>query len=36
MWTMAMGKQRRHPKQATMWVATQDLQRTAGHPFTRG
>jgi hypothetical protein len=30
---MAMGKQRRHAKQATMWMATQDLPRTAGHPF---
>jgi transposase len=30
---MAMGKRRRHAKQATMWVATQDLPRTAGHPF---
>jgi len=30
---MAMGKRRRHAKQATMWVAAQDLPRTAGHPF---
>jgi transposase len=30
---MAIGKRRRHAKQATMWVATQDLPRTAGHPF---
>jgi transposase len=30
---MAMGKRRRHAKQATMWVATQDLPRTAAHPF---
>jgi transposase len=30
---MAMGKRRRHARQATMWVATQDLPRTAGHPF---
>jgi transposase len=30
---MAMGKRRQHAKQATMWVATQDLPRTAGHPF---
>jgi transposase len=30
---MAMGKRRRHAKQSTMWVATQDLPRTAGHPF---
>ena len=28
-----MGKRRRHAKQATMWVAAQDLPRTAGHPF---
>src|SRR5882762_11772506 len=30
---MAMGKRRRRPKQASMWVATQDLPRSAGHPF---
>jgi len=30
---MAMGKRRRHANQATMWMATQDLPRTAGHPF---
>jgi transposase len=30
---MAMGKRKRHAKQSTMWVATQDLPRTAGHPF---
>ena len=30
---MAMGKRRQHAKQATLWVATQDLPRTAGHPF---
>ncbi len=30
---MAMGKRRRRPKQTTIWVATQDLPRTAGHPF---
>jgi transposase len=30
---MAMGKRRRRPKQASMWVATQDLPRTAAHPF---
>jgi transposase len=30
---MAMGKRRRHAKQASMWVATQDLPRSAGHPF---
>jgi transposase len=30
---MAMGKRQRHAKQASMWVATQDLPRTAAHPF---
>jgi len=30
---MAMGKRRRRPKQPSMWVATQDLPRTAAHPF---
>jgi transposase len=30
---MAMGKRRRQAKQASMWVATQDLPRTAAHPF---
>src|SRR5918994_6285273 len=30
---MAMGKLRRRPKQASMWVATQDLPRSAAHPF---
>jgi transposase len=30
---MAMGKRRRHPKQTSMWVATQDLPRSAAHPF---
>ena len=29
---MAMGK-RRHAKQTSMWVATQDLPRSAAHPF---
>ena len=28
-----MGKRRRRPKQTSMWVATQDLPRTAAHPF---
>ena len=28
-----MGKRRRHAKQASMWVATQDLPRSAAHPF---
>jgi hypothetical protein len=30
---MAIGKRRRRPKQTAMWVATQDLPRTAAHPF---
>jgi transposase len=30
---MAMGKRRRHAKQALMWIAPQDLPRTAAHPF---
>jgi hypothetical protein len=30
---MAMGKRRRHAKQAVMWVAAEDLPRTAAHPF---
>jgi transposase len=30
---MAMGKRRRHATQASMWVATQDLPRSAAHPF---
>jgi transposase len=30
---MAMGKRKRHAKQAAMWVATHDLPRTAAHPF---
>jgi hypothetical protein len=30
---MAMGTRRRRPKQTSMWVATQDLPRTAAHPF---
>jgi transposase len=30
---MAMGKRRRRAKQASMWVATQDLPRGAAHPF---
>jgi hypothetical protein len=29
---MAMGKRRRHAKQASMWVATEDLPRSAAHP----
>jgi transposase len=30
---MAMGKRKRHAKQAAMWVATQDLPRSTAHPF---
>jgi transposase len=30
---MAMGKRRRRDKQTSMWVATQDLPRSAAHPF---
>jgi transposase len=30
---MAMGKRRRRPRQASMWVAAQDLPRSAAHPF---
>jgi transposase len=30
---MAMGKRKRHAKQDSMWVATQDLPRSAAHPF---
>jgi transposase len=30
---MAMGKRRRRLKQASMWVATQHLPRSAAHPF---
>ena len=30
---MAMAKRKRHTKQASMWVATQDLPRSAAHPF---
>jgi pimeloyl-ACP methyl ester carboxylesterase len=30
---MALGKRKRHVKQASMWVATQDLPRSAAHPF---
>ena len=28
-----MGKRKRHAKQASMWVATQNLPRSAAHPF---
>jgi transposase len=30
---MAMGKRRRYAKQSWMWMATEDLPRTAAHPF---
>jgi transposase len=30
-----MGKRRRHAKQASMWVATEDVPRSAAHPFYR-
>jgi transposase len=30
---MAMGKRKRPAKQASMWVATNDLPRSAAHPF---
>jgi hypothetical protein len=30
---MAMGKQRQRAKQASMCVASQDLPRSAAHPF---
>jgi hypothetical protein len=30
---MAMGKRRRHAKQASMWLAAEDLPRSAAHPF---
>jgi hypothetical protein len=30
---MAMGKRKRQAKQASMWVATSDLPRSAAHPF---
>ena len=30
---MAMGKRKRHANQASTWVATQDLPRSAAHPF---
>ena len=33
LWPMAMGKRKRHAKQASMWVATEDLPRSAAHPF---
>src|SRR5262245_42124604 len=30
---MALGKRKRPAKQASIWVATQDLPRSAAHPF---
>jgi transposase len=30
---MAMGKRRQRPQQTSIWVATQDLPRSAAHPF---
>ena len=30
---MAMGKKRKRDRQASMWVATTDLPKSAGHPF---
>jgi hypothetical protein len=30
---MAMGKRRRRATQTSMWVVTEDLPRTAAHPF---
>ena len=32
---MAMGKRKRRARQAALWVATQDLPRSAAHPFYR-
>jgi transposase len=32
---MSMGKRKRRARQASMWVATQDLPRSASHPFYR-
>jgi transposase len=33
---MAMGKRPRHAKQTLAWIATQDLPRSAAHPFYTG
>jgi hypothetical protein len=30
---MATGKRRGRSQQTSMWLATQDLPRSAGHPF---
>ena len=32
---MAMGKRRRRARQASMWIPTSDLPRSAAHPFYR-
>jgi hypothetical protein len=32
---MSMGKRKRRARQPSMWVATQDLPRSAAHPFYR-
>jgi hypothetical protein len=32
---MAMGKRKGHARQAAMWIAAQDLPRSASHPFYR-
>jgi transposase len=32
---MAMGKRKRRARQGSMWIATQDLPRSASHPFYR-
>src|SRR5215208_7977482 len=32
---MSMGKRKRRARQTSMWVATQDLPRSAAHPFYR-
>jgi transposase len=32
---MAMGKRKRRARQSSMWVATEDLPRSAAHPFYR-
>jgi hypothetical protein len=32
---MAMGKRKRRARQSSMWVAAQDLPRSAAHPFYR-
>jgi hypothetical protein len=32
---VAMRKRRRHAKQVSIWVAAEDLPRSAAHPFYR-